>query len=50
MFFDRSSLVVTLVRAEREDLSSKEGKAERGVNKRRAKGGILLNRYSDKLI
>ena len=50
MFFNKSSLVVTLVRAEREDLSSREGKAERGVDKGRAKGGILLNRYSDKSI
>ena len=50
MFFNRSSLVVTLVRAEREGLSSKEGKAERGIKKGGAKGGILLDRYSNKLI
>ena len=50
MFFNRSSLVVTLVRAEREGLSSREGNTERGVDKGRAKGGILLDRYSDKLI
>ena len=50
MFFNRSSLVVTLVKAEREGLSSKEGNIERGINKKEAKGGILLDRYSDKSI
>ena len=50
MFFNRNSLVVTLVRAEREGLSSKESKVKRGINKKRAKGGILLDRYSNKLI
>ena len=50
MFFNRSSLVVTLVRAEREGLSSKKGNIERGIDKGGAEGGILLGGYSKELI